>query len=548
VWHTTKLPIERHCFHEVQDKVRVEGEVVADGGSVGPGGRRVDFGRRGATSQCGQHHPAAVGHIHSHRRLHVRWQHEPGRLRAVGGLLFYNSLGQQITGGSTTTAPFASYVEGATSTGGTKAQLYIALPEASDPSGWSSFTLGNGATSFPNAGAPSNIAGSSLPVLTGSGSQQTLSSFVSENPDGANPDAGYYQLLLITSGSGANGTEENAADIYVDTTNDTWTLAYSYDEFDGGASSTPTPVGTTTTISSVTTSPVVAGNPIDLSASVADGDGSSPNGGTVQFYEKIGTATATTIGSPVTVAAGAATLDYTTSAADEGSDDFTAEFTPATGTNYSTSTSATPVAITVSGNSVTVPGAPTSPTEVQGKKSIAVKWVDPTSNGGSPITGYDVYCSTSSNPSTSGTPSATVSGATATTATVKGIKKGDSYYCVVTAVNVKGQSAPSPVASKPADTTKTAVTCKPKKAVTGKATTCTAKVTDVSNASDKASGTVAWSGGTGSFGSGGTCTLSAGSCSLGYTPSASGTQTLTAQFSGNTTQAPSSGTVKLKVT
>src|SRR5580698_7426835 len=61
----------------------------------------------------------------------------PAGYGAVGGLLFYNALGQQITGGSTTSAPFAAYVAGATSTGGTKAQVYIALPAASDPSGWS---------------------------------------------------------------------------------------------------------------------------------------------------------------------------------------------------------------------------------------------------------------------------------------------------------------------------------------------------------------------------------------------------------------------------
>jgi hypothetical protein len=196
---------------------------------------------------------------------------------------------------------------------------------------------------------------------------------------------------------------------------------------------------------------------------------------------------------------------------------------------------------------LTVPGAPTSPTALQGKKSIAVTWTDPTNNGGSTITGYDVYCSTTSPPSTSGTPSATASGATATSATVTGLTKGATYYCVVTAVNAQGQSAASPVAVKPPDTTKTTVTCKPKKLATAKTATCTAKVADVTTAKDKPTGTVTWSGGTGSFGHP-TCTLSAGSCTDTFVPSATGTQTITATFSGNASQASSTGKATLKVT
>jgi hypothetical protein len=194
----------------------------------------------------------------------------------------------------------------------------------------------------------------------------------------------------------------------------------------------------------------------------------------------------------------------------------------------------------------TVPGAPTSPIAVEGKKSIAISWTDPTDDGGTAITGYDVYCSTTDPPSTSGSPTVTVSGATTTSATVK-IKKGTADYCVVTAVNAQGQSAASPVATQPPDKTKTVVTCKPKKVASGKPTTCTAKVTDTTTASDTPTGTVSWSGGSSNFAPT-SCTLSAGACSVTYTPSSTGTQTISAHFAGTATQAASTGSAKLKVT
>jgi hypothetical protein len=203
-------------------------------------------------------------------------------------------------------------------------------------------------------------------------------------------------------------------------------------------------------------------------------------------------------------------------------------------------------AVPGTGTTTGVPGAPTSPSVTQVKKNATVTWTDPTSNGGSPITGYDVYASTTNPPSTSGAPSATASGANATSATVKKLKKGK-YFFVVTAVNSKGQSPPSPVVTA-ADATKTTVKCSSTKANVNATVTCTAKVTDATTPSSVPSGTVTWkSSGAGTFTPAASCALSSGSCAVTYEPTAAGKQTLTASYPATAQDLASTGTAKLKV-
>jgi fibronectin type 3 domain-containing protein len=98
----------------------------------------------------------------------------------------------------------------------------------------------------------------------------------------------------------------------------------------------------------------------------------------------------------------------------------------------STEASATPHA--------TVPSAPLGVTASAGNAAVTVSWSAPASNGGSPVTGYNVYRGTSPG-GEGGTPVA--SNVTATSFTDTGLANGTTYYYRVAAVNAAGTSAQS---------------------------------------------------------------------------------------------------------
>jgi fibronectin type 3 domain-containing protein len=101
--------------------------------------------------------------------------------------------------------------------------------------------------------------------------------------------------------------------------------------------------------------------------------------------------------------------------------------------------SATPVAV-----HATAPSAPQSLTATGGNGSVSMSWATPSSNGGSPITGYNVYRGTTSG-GESATPIAT--GVTTTSFTDPSAVNGTTYYYTVAAVNAAGVSPQSNEAS-----------------------------------------------------------------------------------------------------
>ncbi len=103
-------------------------------------------------------------------------------------------------------------------------------------------------------------------------------------------------------------------------------------------------------------------------------------------------------------------------------------------------------------NIVGVPGAPTSLTATLGNTTVVLAWNGPASNGGSSITGYNIYEGTvSGGESTSPVNGTSLTACTSTSGpsgcTVNGLANGTTYFFTVKAVNALGPSTASNGAS-----------------------------------------------------------------------------------------------------
>jgi hypothetical protein len=262
--------------------------------------------------------------------------------------------------------------------------------------------------------------------------------------------------VSVTAGSGDTATATSAG--FTPTSTGTWCFAAVYSGDSNYSSSSDESsdecftvgAAASSTASTPASSPITLGGSDSDSATVSgNAAGGSPSG-TVSFYEcgpgvSDCTSTAHQVGTAVGVTAGSGD----TATATSGS------FTPtSTGTwcfaavysgdsNYSSSSDqSSDECFTVSAGP---PSAPTQLTATAGSSKIELKWVDPASNGGAAISGYDVLRSTISGGEE--VDLAFVSGAGATSYTDDSVTPQVTYFYEVEARNSVGDSAPSNEAS-----------------------------------------------------------------------------------------------------
>jgi hypothetical protein len=219
----------------------------------------------------------------------------------AGGLTFYNSSGQVVTGGNTADPVIAAYIQGNTvlqnQTAPTLADLNGFDPTTNGvpvtaPGNWNEESLGS--SNLPSS-APGALGTSTLPVYTDT--TYSLSQLTNSlpNTDTSTTDgyAGIYVLRLQTFQHNNGGTTSSydSADISVNSSTGAWTLVYSPQAATTTTIDTPTPAG-----------PQNAGASVTLTATVADA--SAP--GTVQFESD-----GSPVGSAQPVVNGTATLTTT---------------------------------------------------------------------------------------------------------------------------------------------------------------------------------------------------------------------------------------------
>jgi hypothetical protein len=202
------------------------------------------------------------------------WEPDPN---SVGGLVFYNSAGHVITGGSTNDSPVAAYVKGTKTIGAgdTKAALFGFLPVHGQPPGqWSGEQLGS-STPFPNLAAPKPLNTATLPVETGKSGDETIAELEADFPNTDTSNDGYadmYVLRLKTSAEGQPGnTTYDSADIQVDNSTHTWTVVYTR----------TLQVATTTTLAVSPRSSAYHGATVKLTAKVTP----NSSAGSIQFLD-----------------------------------------------------------------------------------------------------------------------------------------------------------------------------------------------------------------------------------------------------------------------
>ena len=374
-----------------------------------------------------------------------------GNAASFGNIVFYDANGVQVTSGTNLANPFAYAVATMpdNASGATKSSLFFKNPHNGVvPANWGGSQEG-GTTTYTAlvSPTPANIialGAANYPVSAQTGA--SITSWLGGNtPDTTAGYANTIQVVLQNSPGGnlGNHTAYWSSDIGYNTTSAAIMVDGTTVPAMGWAQLFPLVSTSTTTMTSPANGgSTTLGSSVMLTASITP----SSAAGTVQFYNG-----STAIGSPVTVTSG--TASTSTTSLPLGTDSLTAVFNPTlgdeTGFNTTSATiigSSTSPAISYTVNPApTAPGPPTGLSGMAGNTQVALSWTAPASNGGSAITGYNVFEGTTSGAeSTTPVNSSLISG---TTFTVTGLTNGTTYYFTVKANNSVGASTASNEAS-----------------------------------------------------------------------------------------------------
>src|SRR3989454_3121833 len=328
----------------------------------------------------------------------------------------------------------------------------------------------------------------------------------------------------------------------------TVSATYGGDSIHSGSGPTSFPItvnprATSTSVSCVSSTTVV-GNATSCTATVADispGTATTPTG-TVSWTSS---GAAGTFSAPsCTLSAGKCTVTFTPSAT--GTSTVTGTYNP----DAIHATSQGSATVTVNPRQTTTTVSCVSPVVIA-QGSLCTATITDSSPGTTTAPTGTVSFTTSGTATgavsptscvlASGSCSVTFTATLSGTATVTGTYGGDTIHAA-------GAATPSNTITVNKRSTNTVVTCPPTGTI-GTPATCSATVTDTSPGTiSTPTGTITWSstGSAGSF-SAPTCTLVSGTCSVTFTPSASGTATIRGDYGGDTTHATSFGTSAISV-
>ena len=293
---------------------------------------------------------------------------------ANGSIAFYDSSGNQITGGSNLSHLF-DYAS-ASSPGRpetTKATIYLAFPDhnQTDSVNWF-FSQATTPTAFPIASAPAPVNSFTNPTVKAAAADADLMSLLSSTTlDTTAGYAGIIQVRMKDTGPTVPVVDAPfwATDIFFDSTAGTWQQVFP----------TPPAPKISSSFSSITPSPVspaAHGSTVSLISTLTAADSSHPDG-TVHLFDG-----ATDRGA-ATFTAGSGAVSATDTPAD-GPHSYTFKFTPTDTTTYNTATSSA-LAYTVNGVTATTTTLGVTPTTsaALGASVTLTATISPTNAAGS---------------------------------------------------------------------------------------------------------------------------------------------------------------------